>query len=454
MTLQRQGPSKTPAGWRETIETDPLGLANRHRFDGEDEDNSAPPDPESQRSALLRLLLGVAAIIAVGFLAGAGETVLLVLLLVLCIVAHEFGHFIAAKSGGIKVTQFFVGFGPKLWSVTRGETEYGVKALPLGGYCRIVGMNSLEEVDPVDEPRTYRAAPMWRRLLIDVAGSSAHFAIAIVVLFSMFFWTGDQSRYLSNIPANNPISEIGASKSGVSPAAQAGFQVGDRIEAIDGRRFTSSDQQGKFIQSHLGQKLDVTVDRGGRIIHLFPTPVPASEFKMSGAPQLHSNAGMIGLGFSPTIHSSFSASVSEAGGAFVAGGAQTFQALGHLVTLHGLSSYFHMLTNQKAAAGNANQVVTVVGLPSVLNHASQSGLPTVFWVIALINISIGIINLLPLFPLDGGRVAIDFYEGARSLRRPYRVDMMKLLPVLYASLGLFVLYSAGWILINLRTLNS
>jgi regulator of sigma E protease len=113
-----------------------------------------------------------------------------------------------------------------------------------------------------------------------------------------------------------------------------------------------------------------------------------------------------------------------------------------------------MLTNQKAATANANQVVTVVGLPSVLNHASQSGLPTVLWVIALINISIGIINLLPLFPLDGGRVAIDFYEGARSLKRPYRVDMMKLLPVLYASLGLFVLYSAGWILINLRTLNS
>lgn len=455
MTLERQGPNKTPAGWRETIETDPLGLANRHRYDDEHEDNSSPTDPQSQRSALLRLLLGVAAIIAIGFLAGAGETVLLVLLLVLCIVAHEFGHFIAAKTGGIKVTQFFVGFGPKLWSVTRGETEYGVKALPLGGYCRIVGMNSLEEVDPVDEPRTYRAAPMWRRLLIDVAGSSAHFAIAIVVLFSMFFWTGDQSRYLSNIPANNPINQILALKNGQSPAASAGFQVGDRIEAINGVHFKTWTETGKFIQARPGQRLDVTVDRNGRLMHLFPTPVPESTVKVNGPSDLPpGNVGIIGLGISPTIHSSLSASVSEAGGAFVSGGSQTFQALGHLVTLHGLSSYFHMLTNQKAATGNANQVVTVVGLPSVLNHASQSGLPTVFWVIALINISIGIINLLPLFPLDGGRVAIDFYEGARSLRRPYRVDMMKLLPVLYASLGLFVLYSAGWILINLRTLNS
>jgi membrane-associated protease RseP (regulator of RpoE activity) len=113
-----------------------------------------------------------------------------------------------------------------------------------------------------------------------------------------------------------------------------------------------------------------------------------------------------------------------------------------------------MLTNQKAASGNSQQLVTVVALPSVLHQASLSGLPTVLWLIAVINISIGIINLMPLFPLDGGRVAVDLYEGVRSLKRPYRVDMMKLLPVLYASLAFFVLYSAGWILINLRTLSS
>lgn len=448
MSLQR--PS-----WRETIETDPLGLANRRHFDEEDNREAPPPDPESQRADLLRLAIGVAALIGIGFIAGAGETVLLVIALVLCIVAHEFGHFVAAKTGAIKVTQFFVGFGPRLWSVQRGETEYGVKALPLGGYCRILGMNSLEEVDPAEEGRTYRGAPMWRRLLIDVAGSSAHFVIAIVLLFAMFFWTGDQARYLTKVPASNPISQILALKSGVSPAEQAGFRTGDRIVAIDGQRFSTWERQGKYIQAHPGQKLDVTVQRGGRTIHLYPTPVPASSLKTSGPQSLPSpNAGIIGLGVSPTIHSSFGSSVSEAGGAFVSAGAQTFDGLGHLVTLHGISSYFHMLTSQKAATSNSNQIVTVVGLPSVLHQASQSGLPTVLWVVALINISIGILNLLPLFPLDGGRVVIDLYEGARSVRRPYRVDMLKLLPVLYVSLAMFVLYSAGWILINLRTLSS
>ena len=456
MSVQRQGQNAPKVGWRETVETDPLGLANRRRFDEADAEQQFAKDPQSQRDALLWLAVGLAAALAIGFLAGYGETVLLLLALVLCIVAHEFGHFVAAKTGGIKVTQFFVGFGPRLWSVFRGETEYGVRALPLGGYCRIVGMNNLEEVDPADEPRTYRAAPAWRRLLIDVAGSSAHFLIALLVLFAMFFWTGDQGRYLANVRANNQIARILAFNSGVSPAAQAGFRVGDRIEAIDGQRFSLWEQQGKFIQAHTNQRLDVTVDRAGRIIHLFPTPVPADTVKVSGVPSppAKNSGGFIGLGVDATVHSSFTASVSEAGGAFVAAGAQTFDALGHLVTLHGFSSYFHMLTSQKAATSNSNQLVTVVGLPSVLHQAGQSGLPAVLWIIALINISIGIINLLPLFPLDGGRVVVDLYEGLRSIRRPYRVDMMKLLPVLYASLGFFVLYSAGWILINLRTLSS
>jgi membrane-associated protease RseP (regulator of RpoE activity) len=156
------------------------------------------------------------------------------------------------------------------------------------------------------------------------------------------------------------------------------------------------------------------------------------------------------------IHSSFGASSSEAGGAFVAVGAQTFDALGHLVTLHGVRSYFDMLSSQKAAQkSQSQQLTTVVALPSVLHQASQSGLPTVLWLLALINISIGIINLMPFFPLDGGRVVVALYEGVRGLRKPsYRVDMAKLVPVMYTMLMVFVLYSAGWILINIRTLSS
>ena len=414
------------------------------------------PPAGSGPGEVARLLIVMAAVIGLGFAAGYGETILLILFIIGCIVAHEFGHFVAAKTGRVKVTEFFVGFGPRLWSVRRGETEYGVKALPLGGYCRIIGMNNLEEVDPAEEPRTYRAAPLWRRLLVDVAGSSMHFVIALVVLFAMFFWTGDTGYYLSDVPAGNPIAAIVAIQGGQSPAEQAGFRIGDRVVAIDGRHFATFADEAKYIQTHPGQKLDVTVKRGGRMLHLYPTPIPADSVKVVGREsQPAGKAGFIGLETSGTVHSSFGASLSHAGGAFVSAGASTFHALGNLVTLHGVSSYFHMLTSQQAAKSNPQQLTTVVALPSVLHQASQSGLPSVLWVLALINISIGIINLLPFFPLDGGRVVVAFYEGIRGFRRPsYRVDMHKLLPVMYTMLIVFVLYSAGWILINLRTLTS
>ena len=198
----------------------------------------------------------VVLVVGLGFAAGAGETVLLVLALIGCIVAHEFGHFITAKAAGIKVTEFFVGFGPRLWSVRRGETEYGVKAVPLGGYCRILGMNNLEEVDPADEPRTYRQAPVGRRLSVALAGSAMHFLIAIVVLFAMFFWTGDNGNYLASpsaLPASNPIVEIDGLSTGASPAQLAGFHLGDRIVAVDGRHFTNWAQLSGYIQAHPGR---------------------------------------------------------------------------------------------------------------------------------------------------------------------------------------------------------
>ena len=446
-----------PQSLRQTLASDPLGLAAHREWDGAD---TPPPTPGSARWALVRLALIVAAVIGVAYAVGVGETVLLVFALIICIVLHEFGHFVMAKAARIKVTQFFVGFGPTLWSVRRGETEYGVKGIPLGGYCRIIGMHNLEEVDPADEARTYRQRPMWRRLSVALAGSAMHFLIALVALFAMFFWTGDSSGYLPASPSS-PVVGLDRLQSGASPAIKAGFRLGDRIVSIDGRSFSKASAQTDFIRSRPGQRLTVVVRRDGRLVTLYPTPVNLQDAKIAGpaaaaVAKAKRPTGFIGIETSAIVHSGFFASISAAGGAFVHDSALTLDAFGRLVTFHGIHSYFHMLTSQKAAdSTNPNNVrfVSPVGVVRMFHTAASDGLGTVLYLLAVVNLSLGLFNLVPLLPLDGGHVAIAVYEGARSRRkRHYHADVAKLLPLFYLAIAAIVFLGVTSLFLDVRDL--
>src|SRR6185436_6404288 len=152
------------------------------------------------------------------------------------------------------VTEFFIGFGPRIWSIKRGETEYGVKAVLLGGYCRIIGMTNLEDVAPEDEPRAYRSKGYFARVLVAAAGPAVHFVIALVLMFSILLIAGDtrHSRALTRLDAVS----VGAEK--------AGLRAGDRIESIDGTRITDWNQVLPLIASHkAGESVRIVVDRGG-----------------------------------------------------------------------------------------------------------------------------------------------------------------------------------------------
>ncbi len=137
----------------------------------------------------VRFGLMVVALVAVGRFGGLAVLVV-VLALIVIVVLHELGHFLTARWAGMKVSEFYVGFGPRLWSFRRGETTYGVKAILAGAYVRILGMNNLERVDPAEEHRTYRSKPYWRRMSVAVAGSAMHFLLAVLLLWVLYSAVG------------------------------------------------------------------------------------------------------------------------------------------------------------------------------------------------------------------------------------------------------------------------
>ena len=184
--------------------------------------------------------------------------VIFLVALLFSVMLHETGHFVTAKKFGMKATRFFVGFGPTLWSTRRGETEYGIKALPVGGFVKIIGMHSLDDVDdPADEPRSFRSHPAWQRIVVLCAGSFMHFVLAFVLIFGLALGIGienDNTTQLGTIStcvaANTTELNKGtcAASDQASPAKLAGLRVGDQVTAFNGAPVSNWTQLGNDIR--------------------------------------------------------------------------------------------------------------------------------------------------------------------------------------------------------------
>ncbi|MDQ1396257.1 MAG: hypothetical protein QOG64_1516, partial [Acidimicrobiaceae bacterium] len=311
-------------------------------------------DPDEQRSALIRLCLIIGAGVLAAAVTGVTKTVAVILAIVVMIMLHELGHFATAKWADMKVTEYFLGFGPRLWSIRRGETEYGVKAIPAGGYVKIIGMSNLEEVAPEDENRTYRDKPYWRRLSVAVAGSTMHFLIALVLLWLTFSTVGIEGQ-----KPELRVGELTLFKNGQSPAQLAGFKLGDKIVSVDGKRFTRWDDLPPYIQSHPNQQLTFVVERGGKQVTLTPTPVDRRTIELQDPNIQGGNqaepSGFIGIGPSfPVLKYGAISSIGRAGGEFGSEVKQTLGALGSLVTFKGIQGYSSQLTGHAQQTPDAN----------------------------------------------------------------------------------------------------
>lgn len=400
-------------------------------------------DQTGQRAALLRLVMIVVAGLLAAVYTGVGATVAVVLAIVAMIMLHELGHFMTAKWAGMKVTEYFLGFGPRLWSIRRGETEYGVKAIPAGGYVKIVGMSNLEQVDPADEPRTYRQKPYWRRLSVAVAGSTMHFIIAFILLFVTYAGVG-----LVNTDRELPrIGTISKLETGQSPAQKAGFRVGDTFVSYDGQPFQGWDGMRTYIRSHAGQPIAFEIVRDGQPLTLTATPVdlatlPNQRSAPSGA-GVDGSYGFIGIGPAFPVEKTgpveaIGKSASGLGRATI----DTFKALGSMFSPGGVSSYASQLTGRSGsteADPSQPRFLSPVGFVRVADQAAETGLRNVLILLFSINVFVGIFNMIPLLPLDGGHVAIATYERIRSRKgRRHFVDVAKLMPITYAVFLLIV----------------
>ena len=390
---------------------------------------------------------------------------LIVVMLIVSVALHEAGHLLTAKHYGMKATQYFIGFGPRIFSFRRGETEYGLKAIPAGGYVKIVGMSPLEATDgqseadvraqaaavanlPTktlpDERRLFYTYPAKQRFVVLVAGSTMHFVLAVLLTFAGLAIGGDllhdpgpSTKLGYIVPCATPDQNNNCA-AGAQPSAAklAGLQVGDVLSAVDGTPVQNWQQFQSLLQGSAGKTLAVTVLRDGAPVTLDVTPTVRTNAAATGAAPTQTGF----LGVSPAYRPYPSYDVFQAA-------AHTPPALWSYVTgtvraLGRIPGEIPNLVNGKPRGPDGPAGVvdltriggSIASAPETLGTKAGS----LLLIGAGVNFFVGVFNLLPLLPLDGGHIAILWYENARAwlARRrgradPGRVDLLKVMPVAY-----------------------
>lgn len=354
-----------------------------------------------------------------------------VITIVVVILIHEAGHFVMARKFDIKVEEYFLGFGPRLWSTWRGETEYGVKAIPLGGYVKIAGMNPFVEPPEEDLPRTYGAKPPWQRALVILAGPVTHFALAFIVLVLYLGLIGQPSQYAASI------TEVQAQLNGhVSPAAAAGLKPGDVVVSIDGHPANVDNFVGFTRTDTNGTPLVMVVRRNGKEVTISATPEMAT---LQGQTR-----PFLGISLSPGAvlsrdRSGFLGSFEDAGVVFWHGVTSVFSSFARVFGPSGMGRLFSLVFGQ--AQRSPGDAVSMVGAARIASQAADAGQFDAFVALFVsINLFVGLLNLVPLPPFDGGHLATLAIE---KLRHGKKVDMRKMIPVTAVVAALLIAFMSA-----------
>lgn len=365
--------------------------------------------------------------------------VLFALGIMVSIVLHEYGHMRVAQLSGMKVRRFFVGFGPTLWSTHRGGIEYGLKAIPLGGFCDIAGMTAYDELSPEDEPRAMWRQAWWKRVAVLLAGPAMNIVLAIVLFYTVAVGWGLANQDAQPIPTDRVAAAVGDTCAaagdcgvGLGPAGEAGIVAGDVITSVDGEEIASWEDLSDVVSARPGETVPVAVERDGEVetttVTLSSTGTLGVRLSEAGIPQeILDDPAYQGF------HTYDAVSAVPA----------TFVFTGDMIeaTLQGLASFPSKIPGVVAAIFGAERAddspVSVVGASHIGGQAVEQGLWSLFLLfLAGLNLFLGAFNLVPLTPFDGGHIAVVFYEKIRDALRRLRglapggpADYEKLAPI-------------------------
>jgi membrane-associated protease RseP (regulator of RpoE activity) len=385
---------------------------------------------------------------------------LFALAILVSVALHECGHMWVARATGMKVRRYFVGFGPTLWSTRRpnklGSTEYGVKAIPLGGFCDIAGMTSIDEIAPEDSRYAMYKQKTWKRTAVLFAGPGMNFIVGLVILYGIALHWGfpnlhpQQVAYVTETSCVAP--QISKDKladcTGEGPAASAGIREGDVIVKIGDTAVNNSAEMVAAVRKLTGPTTFV-IDRDGQQITTVVDPTQTQRYtsKEAQTPTTVAAIGVAGSDYGPVEYTQYNPVTAIPGTVAFTGdlAVELGKSLAKIPTKVG--ALVHSIGGGER---DPETPISVVGASIIGGDAFERGFYLAFWFfLAQLNFVLGAINLVPLLPFDGGHIAVAWFEKVRNVIRKSRglvaaapVNYLKLMPATYVILVFVVGYMA------------
>ncbi|HYB37016.1 MAG TPA: M50 family metallopeptidase [Mycobacterium sp.] len=380
--------------------------------------------------------------------------VLFALAILISVALHECGHMWVARATGMKVRRYFVGFGPTLWSTRRGETEYGVKAVPLGGFCDIAGMTAVEELRPDERDRAMFKQATWKRAAVLFAGPGMNFLIGLLLIYAIAVVWGLPNLHPDTRAVVGETAcvarEIAKGQfehcNGPGPAASAGIRRGDVVLKVGDTPVANFGEMAAAVRKLHGT-VPIVIERDGTTMTLSVDVTPTQRWVADGkgSNSAPATVGMIGVAppvYPPTQYNALTAV--PATFAFTADlSVQLGKALVTIPTKVG--ALVHAIGGGQR---DLDTPISVVGASIIGGDTVNHGLWVAFWFfLAQLNFILAVLNLLPLLPFDGGHIAIAVFEKIRNMIRSARgmvaaapVNYLKLMPATYIVLVLVIGY--------------